>query len=110
MTAQRVGARVPDVIAAGPAGPARDALLVTTPPIGRLLSTFTPFPTENPETATGTEDGSDTIPTPPAAAALPIPVEEIHDGALDSIFEQVTRAPGRWDRPRLTLDRDHRGG
>jgi uncharacterized protein (TIRG00374 family) len=46
LTAERAGARVPAVLAAGPAGPARDALLVTRPPPGRLLSTFAPAPSE----------------------------------------------------------------
>ena len=36
--ADRAGARVARVVAAGPAGPARDALLVTVPPAGRPLS------------------------------------------------------------------------
>lgn len=40
LMAERAGARVPAVLAAGPAGPAHDALLVTRPPVGDLLSTF----------------------------------------------------------------------
>ncbi len=40
LMADRAGARAPEVIAAGPAGPARDALFVTRPPAGRPLSTF----------------------------------------------------------------------
>ncbi len=42
LMAERAGARVPVVLAAGPAGPARDALLVTRPPEGPLLSSFPP--------------------------------------------------------------------
>jgi uncharacterized membrane protein YbhN (UPF0104 family) len=92
MTAQRIGARVPDVVAAGPVGPANDAVLVTTPPRGRLLSSFTPFPTKVPDDGTddGAHDGADTPaepPTPPDPADV---VEEIDDAALDSIFTQVS--------------------
>ncbi len=86
MTAQRIGARVPDVVAAGPVGPANDAVLVTTPPPGRLLSSFTPFPTKIPED--GTDDGG--RPEPPLPAIPADPVEEIDDAALDSIFAQVS--------------------
>ena len=46
--ADRSGARVPAVLAAGPAGPARDALLVTRPPAGSRLSASPP--TSCPET------------------------------------------------------------
>ena len=43
LMADRAGARVPTVLAAGPAGPARDALLVTRPPPGRPLSMFAEY-------------------------------------------------------------------
>jgi uncharacterized membrane protein YbhN (UPF0104 family) len=43
MMAERAGARVPHVLAAGPAGPAHDALLVTRPPGGCLLSTLAQY-------------------------------------------------------------------
>lgn len=43
LMAERAGARVPVVLAAGSAGPARDALLVTRPPPGRALSEFAPY-------------------------------------------------------------------
>jgi uncharacterized membrane protein YbhN (UPF0104 family) len=43
LMADRAGARVPVVLAAGPAGPSKDALLVTRPPTGRTLSTFAPY-------------------------------------------------------------------
>ncbi len=42
LMAARAGARVPAVLAAGPSGPARDALLVTEPPPGRPLTDFLP--------------------------------------------------------------------
>ncbi|MGP0031588.1 MAG: lysylphosphatidylglycerol synthase domain-containing protein [Acidimicrobiales bacterium] len=38
LMAGRGGARVPEVLAAGPTGPARDAVLVTRPPAGRRLA------------------------------------------------------------------------
>jgi uncharacterized membrane protein YbhN (UPF0104 family) len=43
LMADRAGARVPVVLAAGPAGPAKDALFVTRPPPGHPLSSFAPF-------------------------------------------------------------------
>jgi uncharacterized membrane protein YbhN (UPF0104 family) len=93
MTAQRTGARVPDVVAAGPAGPANDAVLVTVPPHGRLLSSYTPWPTATAEAEDGSEDGSedgtDAVTAPPPPPAVPLVVEDINDDALDSIFTQV---------------------
>ena len=56
LMAARAGARVSRVLAAGPAGPAKDALLVTRPPPGRLLSALSPY--EPPE-ATGEAGGPD---------------------------------------------------
>ena len=44
LMAQRAGASVPDVLVAGPAGPARDALLVTSAPAGTPLSAYPAFP------------------------------------------------------------------
>jgi uncharacterized membrane protein YbhN (UPF0104 family) len=43
LMADRAGARVATVLAAGPAGPAKDALLVTRPPEGRRLAELAPF-------------------------------------------------------------------
>jgi uncharacterized membrane protein YbhN (UPF0104 family) len=43
LMAGRAGARVPAVLAAGPAGPAHDALLVTRPPGGERLSSYAPY-------------------------------------------------------------------
>ena len=43
LMAARAGARVPTVLAAGPAGPAHDALLVTRPPAGDRLVDFAPY-------------------------------------------------------------------
>jgi len=43
LMAERAGVRVSRVLAAGPAGPAKDALLVTRPPSGRLLSELVPY-------------------------------------------------------------------
>jgi len=58
LLADRAGVRVARVLAAGPAGPARDALLVTCPPPGRPLSALTPYPV--PTDATGPlPDGND---------------------------------------------------
>jgi uncharacterized membrane protein YbhN (UPF0104 family) len=43
LMASHAGARVPVVLAAGPAGPAKDALLVTRPPAGERLSAFSAY-------------------------------------------------------------------
>ncbi len=94
LMAERAGARVPSVLAAGPAGPARDALLVTRPPAGRRLSEFPPWtPPGEPPTDS---------PVPDTAPAEPAPANEapadlaLDDEALDDIFRQVgiVRAAG----------------
>jgi len=59
LMADRAGARVSRVLAAGPAGPAKDALLVTRPPPGRRLAEMAPYvmPTA-PETTEASPDGA----------------------------------------------------
>jgi uncharacterized membrane protein YbhN (UPF0104 family) len=70
LMAGRAGARVPAVLAAGPAGPAHDALLVTRPPDGERLSSYAlyvapdlPDPNDGSDSADG-EDAAD----PPGSA------------------------------------------
>ena len=115
LMADRAGARVARVLAAGPAGPARDALLVTRPPTGRLLSELAPFvlppdPSEaegnavastsaaaDADTGAGAGDAAPGARTGPAAAALDVPATVdppvtdpvLTDTALDGIFAQV---------------------
>ncbi len=122
MTAQRIGARVSDVVAAGPAGPANDAVLVTMPPHGRLLSSFTPFPTEqstagdgsDDDSGDGSDDASDASAEVPPSTALqtstaePIVVEEIADDAHRQHLRAGRCTPGRSHRPWFHLDGDHR--
>jgi uncharacterized membrane protein YbhN (UPF0104 family) len=108
LMADRAGARVPAVLAAGPAGPARDAMLVTRPPAGALLSTLPPYvapaePAESGGGSKGAPDGaSQGVVTPVAVAdddrragraggdgtateqALPF-----DDEVLDDVFRQV---------------------
>ena len=96
LMADRAGARVPVVLAAGPAGPARDAVLVTRPPPGRPLSAFVPsvVPPAGVEgavpPAVDTPDGDD----PPSVGAT-VPDGEVSPGpvvadhTLDSIFGQL---------------------
>ena len=64
LMAERAGASVPAVLAAGPAGPAHDALLVTRPPAGRPLTEFAPYLVPSPPPRS---DGDDD----PAVAAGP---------------------------------------
>ena len=60
LMAERAGARVARVLAAGPAGPAQDALLVTRPPPGgRLADASHPTRWHRPRTATADSDGPD---------------------------------------------------
>ncbi len=96
LMSERAGARVPQVLAAGPAGPAHDALLVTRPPGGNPLSTFAPYvppPEEQPS-----EDGAPVgAPTSAPGPVGPVPAgPAITDAALDDIFGQVValRAAG----------------
>ena len=74
LMADRAGVRVARVLAAGPAGPAKDALLVTRPPAGRLLSALTPYvlPPDRRRgepRATGTRDAVDASTSRPVATA-----------------------------------------
>ena len=61
LMAARAGARVATVLAAGPAGPAKDALLVTRPPEGRRLAELAPFvmPVADATDGEGTGAGTD---------------------------------------------------
>ncbi|MGH9079962.1 MAG: hypothetical protein ACRDYE_07815, partial [Acidimicrobiales bacterium] len=95
--AERAGALVPEVLAAGPAGPARDALLVTRPPAGSPLAAFTPYTTPPDDDADGDHGGpgpSAHSPTDgggngrgPAADQSDRPV--LAEDALDSVFGQL---------------------
>jgi uncharacterized membrane protein YbhN (UPF0104 family) len=76
--AARAGARVPVVLAAGPVGPAHDALLVTRPPGGARLSTFSP-PVAPPVPSEQPVDTDGGVP----------PVATVADAALDDIFGQL---------------------
>ncbi|HUY65731.1 MAG TPA: lysylphosphatidylglycerol synthase domain-containing protein [Acidimicrobiales bacterium] len=105
LMADRAGARVPVVLAAGPAGPARDAVFITRPPPGRPLSAFAPYavppaPTEGTTSAEGAvppapegavpEVPSNAAPghaTAPDGATSPGPT--VADHTLDSVFGQL---------------------
>jgi len=92
LMADRAGARVPRVLAAGPAGPARDALLVTRPPAGRRLSEF-PFwtPPGEPPPDSPVPDSASAEPAPADSAPADLALDDLalDDGALDDIFRQV---------------------
>jgi uncharacterized membrane protein YbhN (UPF0104 family) len=103
MMADRAGAHVANVLAAGPAGPARDALLVTRPPTGRRLAELAPFvlsidaPPEGagsvdagPEGAGPAGTGSTDAPPVDPLPTGPPPVDPVlTDEALDGIYGQV---------------------
>lgn len=79
LMASQTGARVPDVVAAGPAGPARDALLVTHPPAGQKLSTWTPSDAD--ADADGAVANGEVLDGDANSA--------LTDAALDDVFRQV---------------------
>ena len=108
LMAGRAGARVATVLAAGPAGPAHDALLVTRPPDGVRLADFAPYILPVPPSAEGNgkdpedkrkdPDGDHPGPPPatePASAGDPVAIDDgpppppITEGALDDIFGQL---------------------
>jgi len=85
LMADRAGARVSRVLAAGPAGPAKDALLVTRPPPGRRLAQLVPYamPPE-PETAGTSADGA---PMAGGTRALGSETETETDTETDTVTE-----------------------
>lgn len=98
LLSERAGARVARVLAAGPAGPARDALLVTRPPAGRPLSTLAAHVLPAPPTDDAAPRA--TAPAAPGAVAAHVPVRAdtaagasddgvLDDAALDDLFTQV---------------------
>jgi uncharacterized membrane protein YbhN (UPF0104 family) len=98
LMAERAGARVPEVLAAGPAGPARDAILVTRPPVGVPLADFAPY-VPPPEEADGGGDGGQEARCAPSpagdrgngrrAVVGPSDSPVLAEGALDSVFGQL---------------------
>ena len=84
LMAGRSGARVPEVLAAGPAGPAHDALLVTRPPAGDPLTTFAPYVAPEPDPTDGPEPDLPDAPEPDPGAPV------ISDDALEDIFRQLS--------------------
>ncbi len=83
MMAERAGVRVPEVLAAGPAGPARDALLVTRPPPGRPLADLLPSAAP-PESVRGDDGGHGPAPSTGTPEG-----PELSDAAVDSVFRQL---------------------
>jgi uncharacterized membrane protein YbhN (UPF0104 family) len=81
LMADRAGARVPVVLAAGPAGPARDAVFVTRPPPGRPLSAFAPYAVPLAADATPGDETAPDHEVPPGPT--------VDDHTLDSIFGQL---------------------
>jgi uncharacterized membrane protein YbhN (UPF0104 family) len=113
LLADRAGARVSRVLAAGPAGPARDALLITCPPPGRPLSEFAAYvlpPDPGDPAAAGdpagvadsAEEGgaavepdlADAGDAAGAAGAVDAGKPAVGDDALDSVFGQLTALRG----------------
>ena len=96
LMAARAGARVPAVLAAGPAGPAHDALLVTRPPGGTHLSEFAPYlpPVKVGSDADADADADtdaviDTAGPAEGPATAPPSGPMISDATLDDVFCQL---------------------
>jgi uncharacterized membrane protein YbhN (UPF0104 family) len=93
LMAERAGANVPAVLAAGPAGPAGDALLVTRPPTGIPLARYAAYvpppvaATDDGAEGAATEDGPDEIPPPESDPGPDAP--ELADAGLDDVFVQL---------------------
>ena len=82
LMADRAGVRVPAVLAAGPAGPARDALFVTRPPAGRRSRPSPPTSSARrrlPRTTTRAEDGDATDVDQPGTATPGRPMSRRSD-------------------------------
>ncbi len=89
LMAARAGARVPAVLAAGPAGPARDALLVTRPPEGRRLASFaTPVSPDEPSEPVSDDPITESGRATPTIRSAP--ADTIADATLDDIFGQLS--------------------
>jgi uncharacterized protein (TIRG00374 family) len=100
LLAARSGARVPEVLAAGTAGPSRDAALVTRPPTGtrladRLAAATPAVPVTTPTPVSAGGPGA-VVADPPDAAAVPAPPPVpdpgvLPDAAADDLFAQVLK-------------------
>ena len=90
LMAEQAGAHMAQVLAAGPAGPARDALLVTCPPRGRRLSELTPYmmPSAEVKAVDATDPTLDRV-TEEELAAAQVTDAVVSDAALDGIFGQI---------------------
>lgn len=103
LMAERAGVRVADVLAAGPAGPANDALLVTRPPPGdRLVALASPEPAGNGDRADGDETATG--------------ITGMSDDAAADVFRQLRTlqaahiAHGALSVETIVVDKDGRGG
>ena len=122
LMAERAGAQVAQVLAAGPAGPARDALLVTRPPRGRRLSELVPFTMPPTEVRAVDATDSSLVRAPgdePVSELLSDAVVSdavVTDAALDGIFRQVLAlrsagiTHGSLSTATIILDRDGTSG
>ena len=93
LMAERAGARVPAVLAAGPSGPSNDAVLVTRPPSARPLTDFAPFvpPAPPPDPTTPDPVGQPTATGDPSEeSATPEPTgPPASDAVVDDVFAQL---------------------
>jgi uncharacterized membrane protein YbhN (UPF0104 family) len=93
LMAERAGANVPAVLAAGPAGPAGDALLVTRPPTGIPLARYAAYvpppvaSTEDGADGPGSDDGPDE--SEPSEPDPGPDAPELPDAGLDDVFVQL---------------------
>jgi uncharacterized protein (TIRG00374 family) len=112
LLADRAGVRVARVMAAGPAGPSRDALLVTSPPPGRLLSELPAYvlPVGTGAAAVAADGGSDAAGavgiagTTPGAVAPGPAVLAVGDGPAPDDATPDAAAPDDATLDDATLD------
>jgi uncharacterized membrane protein YbhN (UPF0104 family) len=99
LVAERSGARVPAVVTAGRAGPSRDAVLVTRPPVGTrladLMAEVAPPPTVADDPAPAEETKPDGGAKKEAAEEAPpagdpvVPLPQVGDDCLRDLFSEV---------------------
>ncbi len=134
LLAERAGASVPRVLAAGPAGPARDALLVCRPPPGRPLADLPPWvdpdAVPDPDAPPDPDAAPDPVPDPDAAPDAAPGADAgaagalatvggdggLADAHLDAVLDQLLRlrdagiAHGGLSTETIVVDADGRAG
>jgi uncharacterized membrane protein YbhN (UPF0104 family) len=113
LLAERSGARVPAVLAAGPAGLANDAVLVTRPPPGIRLSAFAPFvPVVGADDSAHDDDPVSEAPEERSKPQGPVITESAADDVFDQlmILHRAGIAHGSLSAETIVVDDDAKAG